>query len=797
MLYKTPVLLLTAIVTMGLGIAAVSFQFIGTNAMLVRGLPGDGGDRLMLLSETVLADGVTGRNPSLLTYFEWREQQSSFEDLAAARIVNVNLADTEDRPERYLGAMVTANVFSEINVRPLMGRAFHDEENSPGAPHTIIIGYLVWQNRYGGDPEIIGRTVRANGTPRTIVGVMPEGFRFPIINDVWIPRTIDRTELTRTGDRSGWVFGRLNENVSRGQAQLQMGTIAERLALLYPESNEGVGVSVQPYKDALLPTELRTIVWVELIAIFGLLFIACANVANLLLARAAVRVKEMAIRTAMGAVRGRVIRLLLIEAVIVGFLGGAAGLVVVAALFDWFFSLMREVPMPYWFEFRIDAVVLTFTFTVSLLAGVAAGLFPALKASGIDVHEMLKDESTGSSSFRMGKFSTGLVVTQIAMSGALLVAAGMMIKSVVNLNRHDMGFETSNILTARLAFSAGAPDSWVQFFNALDLRLEALPGVESAAFVQALPATGAHRSRFAVEGQSYATDRDYPLTNQVLISPGYFDTFGVDIQEGRDFTNQDSDGTLPVVIVNASLAKRYFPRQSAEGQRIRFGQVNTQNTWRTIVAVVPDLYVGEGEIGGMLAGQAIPEQAYVPLAQGYPWGMSLAVKTRGDPLALAPLMRDAVAGLDPDQPMYEVDSMDDVVRKSTWAFKVMGATFSAVGLIALLMSAVGLYGVMAFSVSRRAKEMGIRMALGADSGNLVRLVLRKGVYQIGIGIVLGLALGAALSRPLQMVSFRVSPNDPIVYATVVMTLVLTGLLACLVPALRATRVNVVDALRAE
>ena len=796
MLYKTPVLSLTATVTMALGIAAVSFQFIGTHAMLIRGLPVEGGNRLMKISEAVLADGNTEREVSLLTYVDWRDQQTSFEDLAAFLLTNINLADAEDIPERYLGAVVTANVFSELSAQPILGRVFHGEENSVGSPSTIVIGFRVWQNRYGGDPDIVGKTVRANGKPRTIVGVMPEGFRFPIMNDVWIPQAINLAERTRGGG-NWWVFGRLKRNVSRRQAQAQMATIAERLASQYPATNQGVGISVQPYKNAFLPVEIRSIFWVEMIAVLGVLFIVCANVANLLLARAAVRVREMAIRTALGASRVRVIRLFLIEAVILALLGGAVGMALTSVLVDRLVILVQDIPQPYWFEYKVDAVILAFTFTVTLVAGVAAGLAPALKASGIAVHEMLKDESAGSSSFRLGRFSTGLVVTQIVLSCALLVAAGMMIKSVINLNRHDMGFETSDILTARVAHGTNGPDDWIRFFNALGERLKALPGVESAAFVHRLPATGGAQTRFAVEGELYATEREYPITNRSTISPGFFDTFGVDIREGRDFTSQDRNGTLPVAIVNTSLARRYFPGQSAVGQRIRQGQADSQNPWRTIVAVVPDLYVGEGDFGGMLAGGAIPEQVYIPLAQGYPWTMSIAVKTRGDPLALTPVVRDAVAAVDPDLPIFEVDTMDGVVWKATFAFTVIGATFTVVGLMALLMSAVGLYGVVAFSVSRRTREMGIRLALGAPNYKIIALVLRKGMLQIGIGVALGLLLGAALSRPLQMVSFRVNPYDPTIYVATVLTLVLTGLIACLVPAARATRVRLVDALKAE
>ncbi|MFB3112786.1 MAG: ABC transporter permease [Gemmatimonadales bacterium] len=801
MLYKTPGLSLVAIVTIALGVGAVTQNFSGFYGMLIRGLPFEDGDRLMSISETLVADGITSRSVPIHDYVAWREQQTAFEDLAAFLNSSIILADTEERPERYQGTFVTAGMFSEVNARPLMGRLFLEDEDAGHAPPTIILGYSVWQNRYHGDPNIIGNTVRANGIATTIIGVMPEGFRFPFDNDLWVPLAIDPAEVPRGQGARVWVIGRLKRNVSPEQSRAQMAGIAQRLATEYPETNNGVGASVRPYVDEFMPTELLAMTWISMAAVFGVLIISCLNVANLLLARAAARVKEMAIRSALGASRGRVIRQLMVEAAILALIGGVAGMLIAATLIDMFNSFIAEgIEKPYWMEFRSDAPILLFAVAMTLVASVASGVIPAFKASGIDVNELLKDESAGSSSFRMGRVGTSLVVTEIAMSGALLVCAGMMIKSVINLKTFDMGFQTENVLTARVAlFPADYPDgeSRLQFYDGLAQRLNALPGVESAAFVDRLPGTGAGEWWFGVEGVPYITDQDYPAASRARMTPGFFDTFGVKLREGRDFTLQDREGSLPVAIVNQSVARRYFPQQSAVGKRFRLGRSDSRNAWMTVVGVVPDLHVGDDIIGGLRSGSVMPEQFYTPLAQGPPRAMRMAMKTRGDPLAFVPLVRDAVAELDPNLPIYEVDSMDGVLQTATWMFGIMGLSFSVFGVIALFMAAVGLYGVMAFSVSRRTQEMGIRMALGAYGRDSIGLVLKRGMAQTGVGIVLGMGLGMAMSRPLQMVSFRVNPNDPTVYAAIIVTLTLAGLLACIVPALRATRVNLVDALRAE
>ena len=799
MLAKTPGASLVAIVVIALGIGGVTYTFSGVYGIMMRGLPFEGGDRLMSISHYLVADDIT-RNVPIHDYVDWREQQTAFDDLAAFAFRTINLADTEERPERYLGTAVTASMFAAVSARPLLGRVFRHEEDAGGTAPTVVLSYRVWQTRYGGDPEIIGKTIRANGRTTTVIGVMPVGFRFPFDNDLWVPLGLAPTELPRGQGSLLWVIGRLEEDVSLEQARSHMGGIAERLAVEYPETNQGVGTVVVSYPDALLPSELGAMSWVMLVGVFGVLFISCANVANLLLARAAVRAKAMAIRSALGASRARVIRQLMVEATIIALIGGALGVVLASVLIDSYTSMIEEIQTPYWFDIRLDAPILFFAVAMTLVASIASGIVPAIKASGVDVHEVLKDDSAGSSSFRMGRFSMGLVMTEIALSSALLVLAGMAIKSAINLKALDMGFETANVFTARLTLvETDYPDreSILQFYDRLRQGLEALPGVASVGFVDRLPGTGAGQSRFAVEGVPYPTNQDYPVANRATVTTGFFDTFGVNLLEGRDFGSQDRDGGLPVTIVNQSFVQRYFPQRSAVGQRLRVGRAGSQNAWMTVVGVVPDLHVGDDIAGGIRSGGVMTEQFYTPLAQGAPRGMSMAIKTRDDPLAIAPLVRNAVGALDPNLPIYEVDSMDDVIRTATVAIGVLSRTFSVFGAIALFMSAVGLFGVMAFSVSRRTQEMGIRMALGANGKDIIGLVLKKGMVQLGVGMALGLGLGMVMARPLQVALFQVNPNDPTVYAAIVVAFTLAGLLACMVPALRATRVNLVEALRPE
>jgi putative ABC transport system permease protein len=799
MLLRTPVLSLAAVTTIALGIGLTTHTFSVVYGAVLKGLPYEGADRLVNIDRTNPSEGFFDMSAPIHDFVDWREQQTVFEDLAASRQGTVNIADVDLRPQRYDGAFVTAATFSQVGVQPILGRTFQEEDDTGHTPPTIILGYDVWQTRYGGDPDIIGRTVRANARPTTVIGVMPPKFRFPFAEDVWMPMGLDPVQIPRGEGYYVQTFGRLRPGVSIEEAQTQMAGIAQRLAVQYPETNEGISTSIEPYTEEYMPQEIVAVLYVMLLAVFGVLLIACANVSNLLLARSTVRAKEIAIRSALGANRSRVIRQLLVESTLLSLLGGAAGIVLAYFGIEAFNALFMDMERPYWIVIALYQPVLFFAIAITVVAALVSGTVPAFRASGAGIHELLKDESRGSSSFRMGRFSAGLVVGEIAVSCALLVAAGMMAKSVINLKNFDMGFETEDVFTARVGlFEADYPteESWRQFFDRLVERLQALPGVQAAALTTNLPMTGSGGARFAMEGETYEADRDYPVSPLSSITPGFFETFGAEILEGRDFSLQDRLDAVPVAIVNESFARRYLPDGSPVGRRLRLGGAQSQAPWLMIVGVAPDFHIG-GNVGGIGDDDSPLEMIYTPVAQGSFRFMSLAIKAAGDPLSMTPQVRDAVAALDPNLPIYWAYSMDQVVENNTWAFGLFGTLFGIFGGVALFMAAVGLYGVMAFSVSRRTQEMGIRMALGAYAKNIVGLVLKRGFVQLGIGMAIGLGIGAALSRPLQLVLFDVNPNDPLVYGGIVVTLGVAGMLACWLPARRATRVDLVDALRPE
>lgn len=793
MLIKTPGLSAVAILTIALGVGLTTHTFSIVYGSVIRGLDFDRGTTLVNLSEDIPSRGIRGQGIPVLDLIDFREQQTAFRGLGAFTMGTINLADEESRPERFQGAFVSASLFAQVDGVPILGRVFNPEEDAGIGEPVVILGYNVWQNRYAGDPNIVGKTVRANAEAATVVGVMPQGFHFPINQEVWLPLNIDPLQAERGANRAG-VVGRLREGVSIEQADVQMRQIAGRLAEAYPETNEGVGVWVQPYEDLIMPPAIVNVLWIMLGSVFGVLLIACFNVANLLLARALVRSKEVAVRSALGADRSRLIRQFLMEAGVLAVVGGALGVVFAYFGIGAFNASIADIDKPYWIDIRLDGPAVIFTLGITAVAALVAGVLPAVRASGGHVHDILKDESRGSSSLRMGRFSTALVIGEIALSCALLVAAGMMVKSVINVNTVDMGFEGDNVFTARLGlFESDYPDdeARVRFFDRLVEELNAEPGVVAAGLTTNLPALGAARPRVAIEGVAYPDVTDQPLSSRINITPGYLDALSVAVIEGRDFGPQDRAGAMPTVIVNESFARRHFGVETPIERRFRAGE---EQLWMTIVGLVPDIFLGSG--GGPFGSGVSPDQFFVPIAQQTDIRfVSITVKTRGEPGPFAADARDILARIDPDLPFYRVRTMEESVETATFMFTIFGRLFTTFGVAALFLAAVGLYGVMAFSVSRRTQELGVRMAMGAEAEDVMWLVLAKGMKQLGIGIVLGLLMGAAMVRPLATVFFDVNPSDPTVYVAIVATLGLAGLVACLIPARRATRIELVDALR--
>jgi putative ABC transport system permease protein len=798
MLVRRPGLSVSAVSALALGIGLTTTMFSIVYVAVIKGLPYDEADRLVALFRNRPAQGVQFMGVSIHDFEDWRHQQTSFEDIAAFYAETVNVGGTEGKPIRYLGNYASAHIFDVLRVRPILGRTFRPEEDHPSTPPVMILSYRAWQDRFEGDPAVIGRTVRANAQPTTIVGVMPEQFGFPGPVDAWLPLRIDPLAFSRSGGPAFegtqlQAVGRLKDGVRLEQAQAEMSAIAGRLAAEYPESNQGIGATAVRQSEMFIGRDGAAMLYTMLASVFGVLLIACANVANLLLARGVDRSKEIAIRTALGAGRGRTIAQLLAETLVLAALGAGAGLALAKVSMDLFNAGLATLEMPLWFVVRLEPAVLAFVVGLTFIATLLAGIIPAVRASRANVAEIMNDESRGSSSQRIGRVSRALVVAQLAVSCSLLVAAGLMIRTVINVASFDYGFDPANVFTARVGLfekDYPTPAAQLQFYDGLLDRLAGHAGLRAAAFTSDLPGRGTSQMQpLTVDGVAYATEQDHPIARRIVITPDYFEVVGVRPVRGRGFARTDGADGEPVAIVNERFVSLFFPEKDPLGARIKLGPGDVP--WRRIVGVVPDLYVG-GAIGGL---NPRHEGVYIPLAQNVINFMSLVARTEQSPASYAATIQDEVNKLDAALPLYWVRSLSDQYALDSWFFRAFGSLFVAFGLAALAMATIGLYGIMAFSASSRTREIGVRMALGADRRNVLLLILQQGAWQLGIGLAVGLGLAALLSRALGTLLFNVRPWDPTIFAAVVLALAVAGFLACVIPAARATRTHPVDALR--
>ena len=797
MLGKYPTLSLVAILTLGLGIGLSTTVFCVVNGGLFKGLPFPDADRIVAVVGTNPSQGQPRQPISVHDLGIWQERQTSFETFGAYTFAPVNLATEAERPERQSSGQLTVAAFEALGVRPLIGRGFQEGDDRPGAEAVILLGYDLWQERYAGSPAIIGQTIRANGTPRVVVGVMPQKFAFPIRESLWTPLTIDPLAKPRGQGPNYQVIARLKPGVSLRQAQSQATTIATQLAAEFPETNRGVGADVMPYTKTILGQEIYNLLYTMLGAGIGVLLIACVNVSNLLVARASLRQREVAVRMALGAGRHRVVRQHLTEVLVLAAFGGGLGIVLSIFGMRWFTQALSVNPPPFWITFELDYRVMLFVLALIVMASVFAGGLPALHAARVNAGAALKDDSRSSTSARLGRFSSALVVAELAVSCGLLIAAGLMIKSVVQLKNLPMPFAIENVLTARVDLPRSDyanPSASIRFYEELLPRLHEVPGVEAATLSDGLPAAGNGAIRVQIEGKSYPQDSDYPLAREGIVTAGYFDTFQTKLLAGREFRPADTATAQPVAIVNESFARAHFAGLDPVGRQMRRVITALPNEpWLTIVGVVPDLLM-EG-IGN---NNASPVGYYIPIAQSDVGNaVRMAVRTRSEPSAMTSLLRGAVASLDPNLAIYEIQTMRRVIDRQTWFYTVFGTFFMAFGICALLLAAAGLYGVMAFSVTQRTREMGVRSALGAQGLQLIVLVMRKSIVQLAIGLFLGLGLALLASGALQPVLYHVDPRDRVVFAAVVAALAVASLVASFLPARRVTKIDPVLALAAE
>jgi len=787
-----------AVMVLGIGIGLCSFMFSLIYGLYFRGFDLPEADRVFLVYETNVEQNQLQRGVPIQNFADWRERQTSFTGLMGATTGTINVVGS-DQPVRFQGAFVTANSFSLLGVEPIIGRGFVEGDDAPGAPLNVVLSYGAWQDHYGSDRSVIGMDVRVNGEPGTILGVMAEDFSVPEGSDIWVPLRDDPLATPRGQGRSVIVYGRLRDGVSRDQAALEMAGIASQLEREYPVVNEGISAQLYTPVEANLDGTINMIFAAMMFAVICVLIVACANVASLLLARASMRTKEAGLRVALGGSRFRVMLPFFTEAFLLAAAGAVVGIGITYIGVDWFDGVTdpSRTGRPTFMQFKVDLPILAFVIGMTAFTSMVAGIFPALKMSQTDVNSVLKDEARGSSGLHVGRMSRVLVTAEVALSVALLVGAGLMTKSIVNLGDAVYPFETEALFTARVGlFETEYPDvvARQQFWTDLVNELERLPEVSAVGLTDILPYQGNSRRRVALDGVQYADPGDLPVLNRALVTPGYFAALGVEIVGGRGFVAQDDVASELVAIVNQPMIDRYFEGQNAIGRRFREGAADSLPLI-TIVGVSPDLLMGGPELQGQ---DFEPAGYYIPVRQSDARFLSVAALARsGNATSITGDVRGAVRRVDPNLPIYNVFSEAEVVDRQIWFYNVFGTVFIVFGLAALFMASVGLYGVLSFTVSRRTQEMGIRMALGAASGDVIGLVARQGASQLGVGLAIGLVLAFGVTRIVALLMYQVDPQDPMVFGGVVSLIVLVGMAASYFPARRATSVNPVQALRSE
>ena len=791
-LLRRPGFTLVAVVTLALGIGANTAIFSAIHSLLLKPLPFPELDRVVAIWDKLPSRGVMHNEVTVANYLDWKSQTQSFEHLALYRWWSVNLTGV-DPPERLQGFLVTTNYFDALGMKPIMGRNFLPDENQPGND-VAIISYSLWQRRFGGDPNILNKTITLNNLARTIVGVMPEHFNFPKGGEVYGTLTLSPELQQNRSSHSYYVVGKLKPGASIEGSQAEIDNIMARLEQQFPQTNKGWGATVFPIVADTVRS-YDTALWVMMAAVGLVLLIACANVANLMLARASGRQREIALRTALGASRWRIVRQLLTESVIVALIGGALG----TLIGFWGIDALRAANpgdaakfAPGWYQLGINFPVLLFTLGLSLLSGIVFGLAPALQVSKPNLNSSLKEGSrqTSGGSHRL---RSSLVVLEVALSLMLLVGAGLLARSFLSLLRTDPGFNPESVLTMRLVLPTAKYKDEPQldaFYNALLQRVKVQPGVESAAFVNYLPLGGSNSSdAYLVEGEPEpAPGQDHDGRYRVA-TPDYFSTMQISIVRGRAFTEQDQAGAPRVVVVNETLARKHWPGQDAIGKRIRFYGPLERAPWMEIVGVVRDV---KHELN-----IPVEPEYYLPHAQDSWHSMVLVARTSVEPSSLVGAIRQQVWAIDKDQPVFDVNTMEEVRSTSVALYSFSSVTLGIFAGVALLLASIGIYGVMAFAVTQRTQEIGIRMALGARTADVLKLVVNHGMKLALLGMAIGLAGSWALTRFLEKMLVGVEATDLLTFSVVSVFLLFAAFVACYLPARRATKVDPLVALRYE
>jgi putative ABC transport system permease protein len=799
MLLKNPLVTLVAVTALALGIGANTAIFSVVHAVLLRSLPYADAEKLAIVWERKQGDTKSWNVINLGNFYDWKDQNSVFSDMAAFFDLNVNLTG-DGQPEQLSGQIATTNLFSLLGAQPILGRTFVPDDGKEGEPEPVVLGYSLWQRRFGGDRGVIGRKLTINNQPATVVGVMPAEFGWYIQNgsmtnkpaEIWAPWQVSNETRKRQG-RFARAVARLKPGVTVAQAQAEMNTIGARLEKAYPEFNTNWGVTVVPLRTQFTG-DIRKPLLILLGAVALVLLIACANVANLLLARAASRKKEISLRAGLGASRMRIARQLLTESVLLSSLGGMLGLL----LAWWGTRALIALSPPSLLDLRdvkVNLPVLGFTLGVSLLTGLVFGLVPALEAARFNLSDALKEsgKNIGGSSTRSYRLRNIFVVTQVALALILLVGAGLLIKSFNRLQSVDPGFNQKNLLTMGVGLPRRKYDTdskRIEFFKSAVAQSQTLPGVVSAGAINTLPFDGPHSGTvLEIEGQPKLPPGQELNTGVCVTDANYFQSMQIPLKRGRLFTSQEATEMRHVVVVNEMFARKIFPGQDPLGKRVKIYMKN-ENEPTEIVGVVGDTkHLGldtENEV-----------MAYWPHPELASSSMTLVIRTQGDAKSIAAAARNVIHNLDPDQPIGDVSTMEQLLSKSIARSRFNTTLLSVFSIVALVMAAVGIYGVMSYSVVQRTHEIGLRMALGAQQRDVLKLVVNQGVALGLIGVALGLVGAFGLTRIISTLLFEVTATDPRTFVAVALGLFLVTLVACYLPARRATRVDPLVALRYE
>ncbi len=792
-LAKNPGFTIIAVLALALGIGVNAAVFAIANGVLFRGIPFVS-DRILYISTKNPARGRNSDGVSDPDFRDYRSQSKSFNAFGAFRFNVVNVSDKFNTPTRYNLATITANAFSMIGQKPVIGRDFTADDEKPGASPVVILGYGVWENRFGKRPEIIGQEIRINDEAATVIGVMQRDLKFPVDSDMWRP-LVPGPNSEKREDRGLSVFAELAPGATQKSAIVEMEGIGRNLEQAFAASNKGVIPVIHTFSEENNDPDTWMLIAALMGAVSFVLLIACANVANLLLARAVDRSREISIRIAIGSGRWRIIRQLLVESVMLSILGGLLGWVIAIVFLRVFDTQVRD-QIPAWMNFWMDYRGFAYLAAISIGTGLLFGLVPALKLSRLDLNRSLKDGGWGSSGGLRGKYLSGLlVIVEMALAVVLLSGAGLMIRSFVNIYRVKTGVNEKNVLVMRMFLpQARYPNGpqRIAFHERLKARLDALPGVEASTIANTMPTGGAAQFPFELENGPPSDPEHRPSISLLSIGLDYFRVMDVRILRGRTFNAVDGvEGQPPVVIVNQLFADKFWPGEDAIGKRFRLFAANNPEDWLTVVGIVPAI------LQNGITARGMRPVIYVPYRQKPMSDMALMARTVVPPSTLAEAFRREVQSVDNDLALYNLRTLEERFAQNYWAQKIFVGLFGFFAGIALTLASIGLYAVIAHSVSQRTQEIGVRMALGASAGEVLRLVFRQGVGQMAIGLGVGLAAAVGLTKALTSLMVDVTSTDPVTLGLVSLVLGTSAILGCLIPAMRAMRVDPVVALRHE